>query len=120
MPTAEDRQAALEAIAFGSDPDVKPADRLKALELLDEKSECWACARRAEHDAAREREEREDPEKGVRVAEMLLGLLGPRRFAEMVLRDLDGTAGAEPATEVLAAVVTRYADELHAPDQARA
>ena len=31
---SEDRRAVLEAIAFGSDREVKPVDRLRALELL--------------------------------------------------------------------------------------
>jgi hypothetical protein len=30
----DDRRAVLEAIAYGDDPDLRPADRLRALELL--------------------------------------------------------------------------------------
>jgi hypothetical protein len=33
---AADAQALLEAVAFGRDPDLKPADRLRALEMLSE------------------------------------------------------------------------------------
>lgn len=36
MATEDDRRAVLEGIAFGSDTDVSPADRLRALELLRE------------------------------------------------------------------------------------
>jgi hypothetical protein len=32
----DDRRAVLEAIAYGDDPDLRPADRLRALELLRE------------------------------------------------------------------------------------
>ena len=34
--TAGDERALLEAVAFGRDPDLKPADRLRALEMLRE------------------------------------------------------------------------------------
>ncbi len=54
MPTSDDRRATLEAIAFGSDPEVKPTDRLRALELLEREEEraeeeakgCPECAAR--------------------------------------------------------------------------
>ncbi len=39
----EDRRATLEAIAYGTDSDLKPSDRLRALELLTENPASYAC-----------------------------------------------------------------------------
>jgi hypothetical protein len=39
----EDRRAALEAIAYGDDSELRPSDRLRAIEMLEEASNAPAC-----------------------------------------------------------------------------
>lgn len=69
----EDRRAALEAIAYGDDPELRPADRLKALELLeDEKPDpgCAQCRHREAQDAFH------TPERATAIAAMLAEIGG--------------------------------------------
>lgn len=85
----DDRRAALEAIAYGDDSDVRPGDRLRALELLDD------AQRRRDADWQSQRKSDTDPELLARLDRSLAGyVLALAHGTEPPVPELPETAAA--------------------------